>query len=107
MTAQTEKQKETKWEYDVNDAARALALSNEEETEQGDRIHARANRLAKENDYGLSDKELSWYAKRFIYLVNHKSYIPAAVILQFLTDINFHTECSDFIRGTASKYIID
>lgn len=85
------------------DASNVLADVKEEDQEKlRELVSAWSRRL----EWGLTDYELSNIARRFIRYVQEGKNFSAAVILDFLEDINYHTEYGDFIDGKAVDYIM-
>lgn len=85
------------------DASNVLADVKEEDQEKlRELVYAWSTRL----EWGLTDYELSNIARRFIHYVQEGKTFSAAVVLDFLEDINYHRECSDFVDGKAADYIM-
>lgn len=76
------------------------------DSEQFKKMYELVSDWAKRLEWCLDDYELSNIARRFNRYIKEGKYYSAAMILAFLEDINYHTECEDFVDGKADKYIL-
>ena len=84
--------------------AAAVAMSNSDE--DMDKRDALRRKWIKKYGYGLSLSELSDMAKKFLNAVKTGNIRLAATVLDYLEDINYHSECAEFCNGLASMYVM-